>query len=420
MNTTKKGDILEDKSIGIIEKILDDGLIGVMKQYARVYTKKKYPSNLRDSGDVEFDLTIEIWPPNADRYSMIYFIECKNYKSRVSIDKVKKFYADIQETSGVNAKAIFITNTPLQSGAYEYAMAKRMMVIEGESKDNFKITLYKRNIEEENIVPILEPTLNTKLLDEGIKLMSKEIDKLILSCLIPSKSNIAYRIDLLSKSDIDKIACKELDYFNPSYLVNAYGLSVSDITNYLKNEYDMKIIHFDPSKNQYLGTCDIDKRIIGISKGIVNTERESFVLCHEFGHFVLHQKLSINQELLNSFSDSSYDFATGKNSLENPRQWIEWQANFFSISFLIPRSSLMAKLWQAQQRRGLPQGNLYLDDQKVNQNSFGQIISYLSNHFNVSKTSIIYRLREFDLITDNSRTKAIGQIISEYKSKYFV
>jgi|GEM_PF-6268968 hypothetical protein len=34
MNTTAKGDILEDKAIGIIERILNDGLIGVMKEYA--------------------------------------------------------------------------------------------------------------------------------------------------------------------------------------------------------------------------------------------------------------------------------------------------------------------------------------------------------------------------------------------------
>lgn len=415
MNTTKKGDILEDKSIGIIEKILDNGLLGIMKQYARVFTKKKYPSNIRGSGDVEFDLTIEIWPPNADQYSMIYFIECKNYKTRVSIDKVKKFYADIQETSGLNVKAIFITNTPLQSGAYEYASAKRMMVIEGESKDNFKITLYKRNIEEENIIPILEPTLNSELLDEGIKLMSKEIDKHILSCLIPSKSNIAYGIDLLSKSEIDKIACSELDYFNPSYLANAYGLTISDITTHLKKEYNVDVVHFKPKKNQYLGTCDIDKGVIGISKSIVNTPRESFVLCHEFGHFILHQKLSINQELLNSFSDSSYDFATGKNRLENPRHWIEWQANYFSASILLPKTSIIAKLWQYQNHKG----NLIINDGYDNQKNFRLLVNRLAMHFGVSKTSVIYRLKELKMITDNSRTKHISEIIDDYKSKYF-
>lgn len=416
MNTTEKGDILEDKAVGIIERILDDGLIGVMKEYARVFTKKKYPSNLRGSGEVEFDLTIEIWPPNADQYSMIYFIECKNYNHRVPINEVKKFFADILETSGVNAKAIIITSSPLQQGAFDYASAKKMMVIEGESKDNFNITLYKRNIEEENIIPILEETINEQLLDEGVKSLSKVVDKQLLSCLIPAKSKVGYGIDLLSKEDINQITLDELDKFDESYLINGYGLSVKDLSNYLKSEYNIEINYFDPKENKYLGTCDIDNETIGISKKIIGTPRELFTIGHEFGHFKLHQKLRINQELMNSFSDSKYDFTIGKNRLENPRHWVEWQANYFSASLLLPKSSIIAKAWQYQGAKH----NLIFDDNYSNQKKLRRIIDKLANHFSVSKTSIIYRLKELNMITDNTSTKIIGDLISQWKSKYFV
>lgn len=416
MNTTAKGDILEDKAIGIIEKILDDGLIGVMKEYARIFPKKKYPSNIRGSGDVEFDLTIEIWPPNADQYVMIYFIECKNYDHRVPISEIKKFYSDIEETSGINAKAIVITSSPLQKGAYDYASAKKMMVIEGESKDNFNIILYKRNIEEENIIPILENTVDENLIDEGVQSLSKLVDKQILSSFIPAKSTISYGIDLLSKDDIDKISQSELDKFDTSYLVNAYGLSIKDLTEYLKSQYDIEIVHFNPKENKYLGTCDIDKKIIGISKKIVNTQRELFTIGHEFGHFLLHQKLRINQELMNSFSDSKFDFKIGKNRLENPRHWVEWQANYFSASLLLPKASIIAKAWQYQNAKH----NLIFDDNYDNQKKFRRIIKKLANHFGVSKTSIIYRLKELNMITDNTSTKSIGELINQWKSDYFV
>lgn len=416
MNTTEKGDILEDKAIGIIERILDEGLIGVMKEYARVFTKKKYPSNIRGSGDVEFDLTIEIWPPNADQYSMIYFVECKNYNHRVPINEVKKFYADIEETSGVNAKAIIITSSPLQKGAYEYASAQKMMVIEGESKDNFNIILYKRNVEEENIIPILESTLNESLIDEGVKSLSKVVDKHILSSLIPTESNVSYGIDLLSKDDIDKISQKELDKYDTSYLVNAYGLSVKDLTEYLNSNYNIEIVHFNPKKDNYLGSSDIDKKIIGISKKIVNTPRELFTIGHEFGHFLLHQRLRINQELMNSFSDSKFDFKIGKSRLKNPRHWVEWQANYFSACLLLPKTSIIAKAWQYQNGKH----NLIFDDNYDNQKKFRRIIGKLANHFSVSKTSIIYRLRELNMITDNTSTKSIGELISQWKSDYFV
>jgi len=418
MNTTKKGDLLEDKAIAIIDRLLDEALIGIMKDYVKVFKKKKYPSRERN-GDVEFDLSIEVWPPNADRYSIVYFIECKNYKTRVSIDKVKKFYADIQETSALNAKGILITNTPLQSGAYDYANSKRLMVIQGESADNFNIILHKRNIEKENLIPILGETLDYNLIDEGVQNLAKLIDKQILIAFVPPSRSISYGIDLLKKSDIESISLKELNNINPEFIDNAYGLSINDLKDYLKQEYDLEVTNFNPGRRQYLGTCDIANNTIGISKHIVNTPRELFVLAHEFGHYILHQNLSINQQLLDSFSDSKFDFSTGKNRLENPRHWIEWQANYFSASILLPRTSITAKLWQFQQREGLIKGNLFLNDEYRTQRIFNKIITRLSTHFNVSKTSIIYRLREYKLITDKSRVKSIGDLISDYKTKFF-
>jgi len=116
-----------------------------------------------------------------------------------------------------------------------------------------------------------------------------------------------------------------------------------------------------------------------------------FVICHEFGHYILHQKLSINQELLDSFNDSEYNFTTGKHNLKNPRQWIEWQANYFSSCLILPESSLTARLWLSMQRRGLNKGNYVLNDSIESHKKFNHIVSYLSSHFGVSKTSVIYK-----------------------------
>ena len=49
--------------------------------------------------------------------------------------------------------------------------------------------------------------------------------------------------------------------------------------------------------------------------------------------------------------------------------------------------------------------HIYLDDQIVNQVDFWKTISYLSKKFNISKTSIRYRINELGLLTDNQRTK---------------
>jgi len=417
MNTVKKGNLFEEKALEIIENLVENGLFGI-KDFLKIQRKPKYYSNLRKA-EIEFDLTIEFWPPSSKKPMMTYFIECKDYKKRIPVEQVQKFHSDILQVSGVNAKAVFVSNSPFQKSAQNFADSTGMFVIEGDSVENFKIILHKRTSENENNIPFIKETIDQNTFDDGLRAIGKMIDDQLLSILTKSTKNVSFGIDQLSKDDIKEIAEQELNFLNNSILANGYGLDYKSIENYLIKEYQVKIEHFSPNEDKILGFCDIQEQKIGISKSIIGTQRELFILCHEIGHFILHQKLYINQQLLDSFSDSKLDLSTGRHRLENPRHWIEWQANYFSISFLIPRSSLMAKLWQAQQRRNLPLGNLYLDDQRVNQNSFGQIISYLSNHFNVSKTSLIYRLKEFDLITNNSRTKRIGQIISEYKSQYF-
>ncbi|MEH1009525.1 ImmA/IrrE family metallo-endopeptidase [Winogradskyella sp. ECml5-4] len=413
MNTVKKGNQFEEKSLEIIENLKENGLFGV-KEFLNIIPKAKCYSELR-KGEIEFDLVIEFKPPNADRPMMTYFIECKNYGKRVPVEQVQKFHSDITQVSGVNAKGIIISNGPFQKSAYNFAESTGMMVIEGESVENFKIIHYKRSSENESSIPFIKELINHNLLDDGLRSMEKLIDGELLNLLTKANSNITYGIDRLSRDDIDEISKEELDKINQDLLIQAYGLSVKELSEFIENEYGIEIQHFAPKENKYLGTCDIDNKIIGISKKIVDTPRELFVLGHEFGHYILHQRLAINQELMNSFSDSKYDFSIGKNRLENPRHWVEWQANYFSASLILPRTSIVAKTWQYSNSKS----NLVFDDNYSNQKKFRRIIERLANHFNVSKTSVIYRLKELNMITDNTNMKSIGELISQWKSEYF-
>ncbi len=242
MNTTEKGDILEDNSLAIIQKLIEEELFGI-KDYVKIFKKKKYPSKIRDTGSVEFDLSIEIWPPNAKRYLLVYFIECKNYKTRIPIEKVKKFHSDITETSGVNAKGIFISSTSLQKGAYDYASAQGMMIIEGKTEDNYKIILYKSNTSNIDAIPFITETLDETLIDKGVQSIEKIIDKQILKSFIISNSNISFGIDKLSKQDIELIATNELDILGKEYLVKAYGLERKIIEQYINKKYGIQIIN---------------------------------------------------------------------------------------------------------------------------------------------------------------------------------
>jgi Zn-dependent peptidase ImmA (M78 family) len=413
MSNVKKGNDFERKSLEIIENLKDNGLFGI-KEFLNIIPKAKRYSELR-KGKIEFDLIIEFKPPNANKPMMTYFIECKNYGKRVPVEQVQKFHSDILQVSGVNSKAIIISNGAFQKSAYNFAESTGMMVIEGESVENFKIVHYKRSSDNESNIPFIKESIDNKLLDNGLKSIEKLIDGELLKILKKSENNITYGIDKLSKDNIAEISREELNKINEGHLSKGYGLSVKDLREYIELEYGIEIKHLEPVDENYLGTCDIDKKIIGISKKILDTPRELFILGHEFGHYILHQNLSINQELLNSFSDSKYDFSIGKNRLENPRQWIEWQANYFSISLILPKRSIIAKTWQYSKSKS----DLVFDDNYNNQKKFYETIEKLAYHFNISKTSILYRLKETNMIIDRSRLKSIGELLSQWKSEYF-
>jgi Zn-dependent peptidase ImmA (M78 family) len=294
-----------------------------------------------------------------------------------------------------------------------------MMVVQGDSSENFKIILHKRSGVIENKIQILKDSINISLIDNGIEALEKIVDKQFLNTLIQSKLNVGFGIDLLSKKDIQQIAEDELNKISENILINGESLNLISLTKYFNEEYGLEIRTL-PHGNNYLGSCDVENNIICINKSIQGTPRHLFVLCHEFGHYILHQNLTINQITYDSFSDSEINFATGKHSLINPRHWIEWQANCFAVSFLLPGPSVVARLYYYQNLKNLKKDPIYFNDTIGNRKMVYDLVDRLANYFSVSKTTIIYRLTELNHFKDNSRVKSVGQLINEYKKNYYI
>jgi len=420
LNTTAIGDKFELKSLEIIKKMIEVGQIAHLSQYLKIYQQKKYFSSLRND-DIIFDLTIEVWPPGATRYSLIYIIECKDFEKRVPVNKIEDFIGKIKQVSGVNVKGIFISNSPLQKSGFTIAKNIGMMVIEAESVDNYKIVLYKTNRErEEKKIPFIKDTFDVGLINEGINHLEKLIDEAILSAFQENtnESDVSYGIDKLSKDEIVCIAENELDKINLDILTRAHTLTVEHLTEYIENVLKITIINLESNSN-ILGSCDTLNNIIGINKAIKGSKRELFILAHELGHYILHQNLSIGQTAYDAFDDAEYNFKTNKHDLKNQKNWIEWQANYFASSFVLPNKSFSFILLQEEARLNMAQGKIFLDDQKQNIKNFNDLVKRLVYRFEVSKTTVIYKLKEMGLINDQSRLKSIGQVITEIKAEYF-
>lgn len=69
MNTTRKGDAFEKKAKKIIIKALMNNELPYDKESIKIYEKKKYYSNVRQ-GNIEFDLSIEVFGKGADNPSL--------------------------------------------------------------------------------------------------------------------------------------------------------------------------------------------------------------------------------------------------------------------------------------------------------------------------------------------------------------
>lgn len=405
------GDKFELKSLEIIEDLIKTKQISQPKEQLKIFRQKGYFSNLRKK-NITFDLTIEVWPPEATRYSFLYVIECKKYKNRVPVNRVETFHSQLAQLDAFNIKAIFISNAPFQQGAYNLAEQAGFLVVQGESSEDYRIILHKTNRASGSAeIPLLKKEGNRKLTPSS---SVKELDSDILSLFrdLPSKDYVSYGINKLSKKEISVSAGNELNKIDKNILSIGYSLNVEKLSRYLESEYNIKIKYFFDS-SETLGYCENESQKIGINKKIKGTKRELFILAHELGHFILHQKLKIGQNEYNNFEDSQYDFQVNKHDLKNPRNWIEWQANYFASSLILPEKPFRARLIWCQERQGLLVGKVYFSDNATHKKDFYTLIKRMAYLFNTTQTSIIYRLKEFQLINNQSRVKTIGQIFSE-------
>jgi len=421
MNTVKKGDDFESKSRQILKKVIEEERLGHLAEYLRIFEKKKYYSHERQK-DIVFDLTIEVWPPGAERYILIYIVECKDYNTRVPVEKIERFRDQIRQVTGLNVKAIFITNSPLQEAAFNLAKSAGMMLIQGESSEDYKIIFHKtnRNVQDSGL-PFLVDTLDKSFLDTGVQLIEKIIDQKILGILkeIKSGNYVSYGIDKLSENDIEGLAKIELNKINPLILANANPFDLKKFKTYLNVVLNVIIYELNEG-SKLLGCCDLNEKSIGISRTVSGTDREFFILAYEFGHLVLHSKLSIGQETYDGFEDSVYNFRTNNHHLTNAKQWIEWQANYFASTLIMPPAIFLARVYWCQQYLGLSQGKIYLDDQPQNVKNYLELVKKLAYFFDVSKASIRYKLQEMNLINNQSRVKTVGQIINEQGDELFI
>ncbi|USD66842.1 restriction endonuclease [Vibrio sp. SCSIO 43136] len=141
MNTVEKGDLFEGRVFESIQDLVKSGYLGLNPDCCRLFKKKGYYSRDRDS-NIVVDISIEIWMPGADDWSMLWVFECKDYSKPVPVDDVEEFKAKLNQITGVNVKGLFVTSSAYQRGALNYSRSHGLGLLRLLPDDQIDILMY--------------------------------------------------------------------------------------------------------------------------------------------------------------------------------------------------------------------------------------------------------------------------------------
>lgn len=141
MSTVAKGDAFENKVFKNIKQLAESGDLGSNPSCCRLFQKKGYYSRDRGS-DIVVDISIEVWLPDADRWSMLWVCECKDYSKAVPVDDIEEFKAKLNQITGVNVKGLFATSSAFQSGALNYSRSNGIGLLRLLPDDQIDTLLY--------------------------------------------------------------------------------------------------------------------------------------------------------------------------------------------------------------------------------------------------------------------------------------
>lgn len=216
----------------------------------------------------------------------------------------------------------------------------------------------------------------------------------------------------LSANDIERKSDQLLSYYKKDFLDYVQPTPLKKIANFLNDkhgiEFDFKsYLGFSEDGLRILGAFNPFKKMILVDASLEQYEEKfNFTLAHELGHLALHRNLSINYEIEDEseLTETISEIGFENRNLKSEIEWVEWQANAYASSLLMPSLIFQSALIQTQKNMGIGRwGKLFVDNQPINQADFIEVISRLGNYFKVSKTAVEYRLRKLNLIDDHRR-----------------
>ena len=377
VSTVKKWDSFELRTLEKIKEKVDDGSLWIYNVYAKILWKPKYISRNRGNKKVTFDLSIEIYPKWSTEFNQLWIIECKNYKNLVPVWKIEEFKTKI-DWIPLASKWALITNNWFQEWVYDIAKSYWIMLASLNESNEMNIELMKKRINSNN----------------GL---DSKIREIISSSLFEANIEWLKKYRKIDFAPIAKKVRSELGYTEEDII----GSDIKWMIKRIKKTYGLNTIleQKDDNTKWYI---NIKNKTIYLNHTF-NERSILFTLCHELGHFILHKDIKINKSLYNSFVDPEHNLENNKLIFNNPKHWIERQANRFAVElcmeerifkvfFLYYRNEVL-NIWNYSY--------IWRDKKWLYKNrDYFMTIEYLSLIFHTSQESIVLRIEELWLFKD--------------------
>ena len=288
MNTVKKGDAFENKVFSVLKELIERDQLSIDKNNYRIFQQKGYYSETRKA-EIIFDISIEVYMPGADEFSYLYLVECKDYSSPISVDKVSYFNAQVREVGG--HKAFFFTTSKFQSGAVNIAKRHRMgLAIIGDGNDVDWIARRTINNNRFSLSKSEEYFSGESNMDAPfIGYAYPYVYGHIVDFLLGNDIDVTSKGLCVPFIDDDSIAQKALEVAGLEKTNHIFSMSSADMLGIVKKQGVETDFDAELSDGE-LAKYDVKNNKILISNTLAfDTPRWRFTLAHELGHIILHK-----------------------------------------------------------------------------------------------------------------------------------
>lgn len=429
-SSTRKGDVLESKIFELLTSEIESDRFWAKRECCKIYWKKGYYSKDRGS-NIIFDISIEVFLPGSETYSLLVLIECKNYKHPVKVDDAEEFFTKVQQVAASNSKAVIATSSSFQSGVLKFAKSKGMGLIRCFELSSLKWELsrspsyYSGSVKSKDFNEI----------ELGLSSDTYQSSRFDLYMQSPKRfTNIFWDFfeDVISSSGVtgshilqisnSREALKSIVQFRHIDELEGIALRVLNSIEYTGGQVDLaQICRVESDRSGLIVTihpylkkdcpppitlgrisfAPLHIEIFGHS--IPSRSRDRFTLAHELAHYLLDHGRYLTQE---TCDEADYDFDLKPDVDSGDIARMEYQANALAACLLMPKSHVLESFKGLAKALNLGNrgfGPLYVDNQPCNLQNFNSITNDLMVTFGVSRSAAKIRMESLGLLKDNRK-----------------